>query len=367
MWKTVAAAFALLLLASPAQAQPPRAGLCPGLHGDALTRCLYSDLDDRLRTLGSVPDPTVPPSSPPPSPSPSPTSPATGDWLSGAAGTEAADGTFGTWRGTKVEIAEFWVNDPALYPIGPDIDGCGDCGMWRESSVPVSISAAPPNWSGWANEANGAHDAYWTALARKAKELRTGKGQVYLNPYYEFNGDWMDWSVVRTAQGQADFRAGYARTAAILKKEFPGVKVVLNPGAGRTVPTDMWPASSAFDVVGIDTYNEWPHCATASCVPTFLGRIEPLRLAAEARGKPVAFPEWGNSSVAASAGGGGESPAVIDGLHGYIRDHGGSGPGQVLYETYFNIDGYPARYELFTHGTVNPTQPKTAAEYVAKF
>ena len=228
MWKALAAAVTLLLLAAPAQAQPPRAGLCSGLTGDALTRCLYSDTDDRLRALGSVPT-TAPTTAPPTTTAP----PATGDWLSGAAGTQAANGTFGTWRGTPVEIGQTWVNDAALYPIGPKISGCGGCGEWAGFNGPLSISATAKDWQGWAAEAAGANDAYWTQLARTARELRAGKGQVYLNPYYEFNGDWMPYSVQRTTQGQADFRRAFERTSAIIRREFPGVQVVINPAAGQ--------------------------------------------------------------------------------------------------------------------------------------
>jgi len=369
----VIAVLFLFMGGSAAQAQPPRPGLCTGLTGDALTKCLYSDTDDRLRALGSVPttaptSPTTAPTTVAPTTAPPTTAPpASGDWLSGASGTEAANGTFGTWRGTPVEIATFWVNDPALYPIGPKISGCGGCGEWAGFNGPVSISSSPANWQGWSAEANGANDTFWTAVARKAKELRTGKGQVYINPYYEFNGDWMPYSVARTAQGQTDFRNAFARTSAILRKEFPGVKVVINPGAGRTVPTDMWPANSAFDVVGIDTYNEWPWCGTASCQGTQISRIETIRLQAAARSKPISFPEWGNSSVSSSAGGGGDSPAFIDAFHAYLSDHAGTGAGQVVYETYFNVGGYDAHYELYLNGTVNSRQPQTAAQYRARF
>jgi hypothetical protein len=355
VWKPLVAAAMLLLLTTPAYAAPPPSTLCPGLTGDALSRCLYSDLDDRLR--GVVP--TTAPTTAAPTTAP----PATGDWLSGASGTQAANGTFGTWRGSPVEIGTTWVNDPALYPIGPKISGCGGCGEWAGFAGPLSISASPSNWQGWAAEAGGANDTFWTQLARNARTLRAGKGQVYLNPYYEFNGDWMPYSVARTTQGQADFQKAFARTSAILRKEFPGVKVVINPAAGRTVPDAMWPAPSAFDVVGIDTYNEWPFCGTASCTGTQISRVEVLRLQAAARSKPIAFPEWGNSAVASSAGGGGESPAFIDAFHGYLSEHAGTGAGQVLYETYFNITGYTQRFELYP----NTAQPQTAARYVQRF
>ena len=264
--------LACLLLGGTAHAAPPRDGLCEGLRGRAYSDCLYSDLDDRLRALESPsaspsatasPSPSASQTSSSPSPSVTLTSPppASEDWLSGAAGTEAADGTFGTWRGTPVEIGTFWVDDEALYPIGPEIAGCGGCGEWTDFPGPVNISAVSKSWQGWAAEANGSSDGYWAALARKARELRAGKGQVYINPYYEFNGDWMSYSVTRTSQGQADFRRAFERTSAILRREFPGVKVVINPADTRSVPTEMWPAASSFDVVGIDTYNQWPFCA----------------------------------------------------------------------------------------------------------
>ena len=41
----------------------------------------------------------------------------------------------------------------------------------------------------------------------------------------------------------------------------------------------------------------------------------------------------------------------------------GTGAGQVVYETYFNITGYTQRFELYPGGV----QPKTSAEYVVKF
>ena len=377
MWKTLLAGLTLTLLSGgTVHAAPPRDGLCEGIrNAKRYSDCLYNDLDERLRALESPsasPSPS-PSASPTPSASPSPTvtptspPPASGDWLSGAAGSEAADGSFGTWRGRRVEIGTFWVDHEALYPIGPDIAGCGGCGEWANFTGPVNISAVSKSWQGWAAEANGANDAYWAALARKARDLRAGKGQVYINPYYEFNGDWMPYSVTRTTQGQADFRRAFERTSATLRREFPGVKVVLNPAAGRTLPTEMRPALTSFDVLGIDTYNEWPFCGSTSCTSTQLNRVEVLRQQALAWGKPIAFPEWGNASSPNGPGGGGESPAFIDAFHGYMKQHAGTGPGQVVFDTYFNIGGYPARFELYLNGTVNPLQPQTAARYRDRF
>jgi len=54
-------------------------------------------------------------------------------------------------------------------------------------------------------------------------------------------------------------------------------------------------------------------------------------------------------------------------FHDWLATNSGTSAGKVVYETYFNIGGYPARYELFTGGRVNSTQTQTAAAYVAKF
>ena len=70
---------------------------------------------------------------------------------------------------------------------------------------------------------------------------------------------------------------------------------------------------------------------------------------------------------ARSAGGGGESPAYIDAFHAYLRTHAGTGAGQVVYETYFNIGGYEARFELYTNGRVTTVQPQTATRYRDRF
>ena len=66
---TIGALFVGLILGLPlyATAQPPVNGLCADLTGDALTKCLYSELDDRLRAND------MPPATPSPSPSASQT------------------------------------------------------------------------------------------------------------------------------------------------------------------------------------------------------------------------------------------------------------------------------------------------------
>ncbi|GAA3709903.1 hypothetical protein GCM10022204_30270 [Microlunatus aurantiacus] len=70
LWGLAGLLVGLLIAAGPAVAQPPPSNLCAGLTGDAYTRCLYAELDDRLRAVERPPAPT---STPRPSGSPSAT------------------------------------------------------------------------------------------------------------------------------------------------------------------------------------------------------------------------------------------------------------------------------------------------------
>jgi hypothetical protein len=474
----VAAATALLLLASGvAVAQPPRDGLCEGMEGDALTRCLYSDLDDRLRALEPTPSPTPTPTpsashTPTPSPSatpnevtvgtvtatsievkwtgtgatgyvvgrdgrdstcttacpwsttdpasarsrtfdkllaateytlfvqsvggqrvevkattktaasptptptaspiPAPTSPtptptASGSWLSGASELKyVVDGSFGTWRGSPVEIAGTWTNDERVYPFGPDIAGCGDCGRLRDWKGAVDVGIAPKTWNGWDAEVNGSKDAYWRATARALASARVGDGPTYIRPYYEFNGDWFDWSV---RQGEeAKFKAAWERVEGIFAAEFPEAKMMLGTaasgGGARIKVANAYPNN--VDALSIDFYNNWPWCNTQACfnqkIQTGAGpdnSLQPLRRLAAAKGDPVVISEWSNAAVNGTGGGGGDAPVFFDAFHKWLKANAGTGAGQVLADVQFNVPGYADRYELYP----NNVMPQSTAKY----
>jgi hypothetical protein len=368
----------LLIAGVPAAALPPRSGLCDGLTGDGLTRCLYSELDDRLRANGMPPagppstTPTAtatPPSTPTPSPSstpifsPTPSAPAD-SWLSGASGPENANGTFGTWRGSSSEIAGTWVNSTDLWSLRPGFE----LGAW---SGAVDVAGNVPEWQGWAAEANGVHDNYWRAFGQSLKKYRAGKGTTYLRIYHEYNGDWYPWSVKNA--DRANFVRAWERTATILRTEFPQVKMMLGAAAaggnGRIKVADAWPAG--VDVLSVDWYNEWPWCNTDTCVQNKIERgagnnsLAELQRLARTKGVPILISEWGNAARVrpASSGGGGDAPAVMQSFYTWVRTNAGTGAGEVLGEVYFNIGGYDARFELFLNGQVSTMMPQTAAKY----
>ena len=335
-----------------AHAVPAR---CEPLTGDARADCLWADIDARINS-GSAP--ATPSPTTPATPSTGPTSmPPAGGWLSGASGMEAATGTFGAWRGSPVEIIGTWLNDPAVYPFGPSISGCGDCGRLRDWRGAVDVGISPATWRGWQSEASGSNDTFWRSTARNLRVARVGDATTYIRPYYEFNGDWFPYSV---AKGQeALFKQAWERTASIIRAEFPEAKLLLgvaaSGGGNRIKITDVYPASP--DGLSIDFYNEWAFCSTQACfdqkiTPRCRSPQQPGAAAAARASQrviPIVVSEWANAGRVrpASSGGGGEAPVFMQAFHGWLSRNAGTGPGQVTAEVYFNIGDYDARFELY--------------------
>ena len=307
-----------------------------------------------------------------------------GVWLSGVATQEDGNGEdpakyFGDWRGTPVQIGQTWPHTPDVWGINPVIKN-----SWAGFEGPMSLSYNPgvnddgsavdwrdpisgvthQGWRGYEAMANGNMDGWWRAAARHTKELRQGKGTTYVSPFYEYNGDWMAWSVTRTPQGMTDFRTAWERVAGIWRQEFPEARLVLPAACSRDVPESMMPHVDSYDHVGCTIYNAWPWQENGA---EAVRKLEVGRQRALASGKSFVITEWANSGNPHEAGGGGDAPGFIRAFHNYFQQHGGTGPGQLEFETFFNIDGYELDHIMVRRqdGGIlpNPTQPLTAAKY----
>ena len=317
------------------------------------------------------PEPTLPTPEPSETPIESPSGQDGNGWLSGVATREDGNGPdpakyFGDWRGAPVEIGQTWPHTPDVWGVHPSVRN-----SWAGFSGPMSLSFNPgPDWKGlqgwrsYAAIARGDMDAWWRAAAQNTRTLRAGKGATYVSPFYEYNGTWMTWSVPRTSQGYADFRNAWARVAQIWRQEFPDVKLVLPAACSRDVPLAMMPAPSTYDLVGCTIYNAWPWKEDGG--PT-LRLLEIGRQRALAAGKPFAITEWANSANGGTGGGGGDAPGFISAMHSWMAQHAGTGPGQLVFETFFNIDGYALDHILLRWNgagiSVSGTQSRTAARY----
>jgi hypothetical protein len=310
-----------------------------------------------------------------------PDPPANNKWLSGTSTIESGNGAdpaayFGNWRGTPVQIGQTWPNTPDVWPLDPQITN-----SWAGFEGPMSLSfdGGPDwkdpvtgdtlmGWRDWATVANGGNDAWWTAAAKKVKSFRAGKGTTYISPFYEFNGDWMVWNVPRTPDGYHNFKAGWKRVSDIWRREFPEARLVLPAAMSRDVPIEMMPDSSTYDLGGGTIYNAWPWEADGA---TAIQRLETFRQQVASAGKPFGITEWANTANANEQGGGGDAPGFIEAIHAWMEKNAGTGAGQLIFETYFNIPDYALDFELVHQNgsavRVSTTQPQTAAMYKKLF
>lgn len=314
-----------------------------------------------LPTTTSTSVVSAPPVIEDPSPTPMPSNPSSGDWLSGATGEGALDGTFAAWRGSKVEISSTWadVNEqnqrdvPTLWTKYKDWDGPIDIG--------VGGLLAGESWSA---ASNGAYDARWRASLNRIKQERAGEGATYIRFAHEMNGSWYPWKV--NAGNVADFKKSWIRYRALQQEIFPEGQLTFSVNresfeAGMDW-RQMFPGSQYVDMMSVDYYNQYPHATSQQSFDAYLGTSDkwggPMGLDghlafAKSVGLAVGISEWSGNAD------GGDQPAFMTAMYNYIKKNSGTGPGQIAYEVVFNIDREERRFVLWPM----TRQPNAAETY----
>ncbi len=314
--------------------------------------------------------PTANPS-PPIQPDPSPGSGITGSgfpWL-GASEKEAADGSLASWLGSTFDVGGTWAD---TYEAQTEQWAVQSGAMWGSWNKPLDLAVGAifkTNGQTWASAAGGSYDTRWqTALNRIATGWGSrSKSLLYLSFARECNGSFNShWSV--NSGERLNYIAAFQRFVNMARATLPGCKIVWSLNDGSSTGFDFrtaYPGDGYVDVIGVDTYNSWPHVTSQSAFDSKIvdtdsygcpTGIEGWRLFAASHGKPMCLPEWGNDGNPSSAGGGGESPLYIQAMHNWMKQHAGSGSGQLLYAVYFN---QWSQYRLWP----STMQPATAAKW----
>ena len=305
------------------------------------------------------PDGGTPPSTAAPAPS------AGGDWLSGASGPGVVDGDFGEWRGSPVEIAGTWSDTNEAMTELWQLQPGAEYADWQQP-MDLAIGAIGEGET-WAQAAAGAYDARWTAALEEARDVWQGRaGQLYIRFAHESNGNWYPWSVDATEKD--DFIAAWRHFRELQQAVMPEALLVFCLNRESVETGFDWRESfhgaEYVDVLGVDYYNHYPYVDTAeewqeSLVATD-GQGAPKGLQgyldfAGSVGLPLAVPEW--SGVAER----GDSPLFVESMYDFFAQHGGTGPGQVLYEILFDVDNADYKGNFLLYG---PTKmPESAAAY----
>jgi hypothetical protein len=286
---------------------------------------------------------------------------APGTWLSGAAGTEAANGTFGVWRGSAVTVGGTWTDTYEAQTDQWMICG-GPWGTWNKPldlAVGAIYSSRGETWSA---AARGAYTARWTKALTRIKTCWGSRdpGNLYLRFAHEMNLSSSPWAV-RKGQ-EANFVAAMTIFSDLRYTILPRAKLVFCPNDGTDGALGgldiraLWPGKDRSgrqiaQVYGADSYNAWPQATTAAAFKSKINGsysngaplgLEKHRQLAATLGVPFAVPEWANHGTPGTAnGGGGEAEAYVREFNAWARAHSGDvtnpKPGQVLYEVHFNM------------------------------
>jgi hypothetical protein len=285
-------------------------------------------------------------------------------WASGASGATTDEG-FATWRGSELEVAGTWIDSNEgqveVWPLQPD----GEYDRWT-GDLDVAVGAI--SWEeNWEQAAQGAYDERWRTSLETIAELwdRRERGQLYLRFAHEMNGSWYSWKV--TGDSAEDFKTAWKRYRALQQEVLPEAQLVFSVNR-ESVDTgidwrEMFPGERHVDVVAVDYYNHHPNVATKQEWDEELRATDqwgaPKGLLAHqdfARsvGLPLALSEWGNNAEH------GDSPLFVREMRTFFEENAGDGPGELLYEIYFNPQGVEdGKWSLWP----DTRQPDTAKAY----
>jgi hypothetical protein len=174
----------------------------------------------------------------------------------------------------------------------------------------------------------GEHDDDFRVVARYLVEA--GYGDAIIRLGHEFDGDWAPYASRGNVE---DYIAAYRHVHGVLKSESSGFRFDWTSMVPEFVEhgIDAYPGDDVVDIIGLDVYWREPEPITDEQ----WGRIESVLQThlefAQARGKPVSYPEWGRSFA--------DEPSFVELLHGWFSELPRTGPGSLDYQAYFNEVG----------------------------
>ena len=246
------------------------------------------------------------------------TAPSTGGpWLSGSSD---EDSSFGDWRGDPQDSATTWADTQEACINQWQVNG-----GFANWSKPLVVAIGGKWTQTWSQAATGGLDSIWTQClnALKAGWGSRPPSNLIISLFHESNGNWYDWSV--TAGDLANFKAAWQRFRNLQKTILPDARLMLALNADHVqsgyTPEQMLPPSSQFDVLGLDMYSIHYPAAAGEGIGDWVAR-------AAAAGKPLIIQEWGVTD---------DETAFVRYMRDQLVQHGGTGPGKIEMENYFNL------------------------------
>jgi Glycosyl hydrolase family 26 len=280
---------------------------------------------------------------------------ASGATLSGAG--PAAAVAFGAWRGRPLDVVDGWSARSSWSDI---VNPTGLYEMWAGSPYTMALGVAmlPEDVSGVSLQAcaHGTYNWHWREFGRVIASYGLGDSIIRLG--WEFNGNWYVWQATQPAVWAECWR----QIVTSARSTAPGLQwdwnVNRGVNSGLADPAQAYPGNAYVDMIGIDSYDWWPPAKTAAGWQSQLNGTQGLNywLAfAEAHGKRLSVPEWGNVSVGTSVGG--DDPQYVRDMRAFFA----ANAAHIAFEANFQGSSTGGNYGVGT------TVPNAAAAYKAGF
>ncbi len=184
--------------------------------------------------------------------------------------------------------------------------------------------------------ASGAYSSHWADFGR----WLVGKGRPasIIRLAWEFNGNWFPWSVSKTSA--TTWVNCFRQVVGAIRSTDPQARIdwALNAHSGGA--WSVYPGDQYVDIIGIDSYDQWPASTTDAAFaqqcadPTGLCSVIAF---ARVHGKQFSVPEWGLVSKSDTGAGragqaGGDNPVYIRNMYQTFA----ANRDVLAYETYFN-------------------------------
>jgi hypothetical protein len=215
--------------------------------------------------------------------------------------------------------------------------------------------------------AAGNFDTYFRKIGDWLNSERRSDSFVRIG--WEANGNWFGWQAVDHVAWKQCFRN---EALALLSRD-PKARIDWTINAGSVVPDpadrnpfDLYPGDDVVDVIGVDTYDQFPpsldpdsfnqQCHRPAPMPGLCTVIEFAQL----HHKLFSVGEWGVVGVGAGAwksgNAGGDNPVYIDQMYQTFQRYSY----MLAYESYFNDHQDGNVHSSLTNPDLNP---RSAAEY----
>ncbi|MCK9922636.1 beta-mannanase [Frankia sp. AgPm24] len=313
------------------------------------------------------------PSSPDPQPTVRPTAAGAGGGGSARGSGQAPGGLSGISAGSLTEVRawEEFRGSPVDVVVG-----FSDRSSWETITYPW-LGMGPDKFEGFAGTwvisqpffptgggdiascAVGAYNDHWREFGNWL--VGQGRAASIVRPAWEFNGAWFPWSV---SKDRKHWVSCFRQVVTSIRATAPQARIDWTFNAHNTDAFEYYPGDKYVDIIGVDTYDQWPASGTEAAFNAQCHQATGLCAGiafARQHGKKFSVPEWGlvgTSDTGAGAVGqaGGDNPVYLEMMYKTMHDNADI----LAYEAYFN-DDLPSNVHS---SLINPTtHPKGAARY----